>query len=386
MSDRLALFKRISDYLFASYRWGCMNSPGVLAPKPLGLSIDLLEYQRLNQPNYAAYCEICGRTARGMSILDYPPIPVDCFQCADMSLFSKDSCIAEFHSRINDDGQTIHRFCDLGLLQRSLIYAFTLMIARTMSPMTRVFSLLPPRHDDMHSQTSFMAASFVETFGAPDSAHFGSADDGLDTTRLIKALEKASLDNAPVHIIGSPALYSTLLDAMGERSIAGAQGSCIMLTSALTHEMCRCSLDELRKSLSQKLGIDQRHIYCVFEMSELSSQGYEICAMNCTCSDIEDGLYIFPNWVKCMIFNPESMSPLLPGNPGRIAVFDLCSLDSVAFVLTQYEGELVTLTESLRSRVQGHPKYALKLHGKASESIPEGCRSQWKMWAERIVV
>ncbi len=377
MSDRMALFTRISDYLFASYRWGCMNSPGALAPKPLGLSIDLLEYQRLNQPAYGAYCEIYGRTERGTSILDYPPIPVECFKCADMASFPKETSIAEFHSAEDADGRkAIHRFCDKGMPQRSQIYAFTLMIARIMQPTTRVFSMLPSSYDDIHAQESFMVTSFVETLGSADSGHF------TDLEQLITAIEKASEDKVPVHLMGTPEQYHALLDVMGERTVTSDSWSCAMLVGAALHD--RKSLAELKDRLAQKLGFNRGNIYGEFGMCELSSQGYEICALNCPGDAPEEGLYIFPNWVKCMVFNPETMAPLLPGNRGRIAIFDLCNMDSAAFVLTECEGELVTLPEPLRSRVQGHPKYALKFHGRASETIPECCRAQWKTWAGRI--
>lgn len=358
-----------------------MNSPGALAPKPLGLSIDLLEYQRLNLPVYGAYCEIFGRNSRGTSLLDYPPIPVECFKCADMTSFVGERCVAEFHSPEDADGKrAVHRFCDTGLMQRSQIYAFTLMIARIMQPTTRVFSLLPSSRDDVHSQASFMVTSFVETIGGAGSGHFSQTEPGLDG--LVTAIEKASGDKVPVHLMGTPEQYHLLLDVMGNRSVTSDSWSCAMIVGAALHEPK--SMAELKDRLAQRIGINRRNIYGEFGMCELSSQGYEICGMNCTGDDPEEGLFIFPNWVKCLVFNPETMTPLLPGNWGRIAIFDLCSLDSAAFVLTEFEGELVTLPETLRSRVQGHPKYALKLGGRASEPIPEGCRDQWKSWAGRI--
>ncbi len=383
--QRIDLFKRIADFLFASYRWGCMDCPTGLEPKPLGLIVDLLEYQRLNHPLYGKYCEIHGRTSRGTSLLDYPPLPVECFKKADICPFSKDLTVAEFYSSGTTEGiRSIHRFRDVGLMQRSLIYAFTMLIARSIPPQTRVLSLMPSINDNPHSSLGFMISSFVDVLGTEGSGHFFSMDHGLDTDRLIAELEKSAKEQIPVHLMGPAFSYVELLDALHERKITSAPGSGLLETGGYKGKSREIPKSELRDMLSEKLGISRRYIYGEYGMCELSSQGYEICAFNTPGELPEEGLFVFPNWLKCIIFNPENMSPVLPENEGQIALFDLCNLDSAAFILTGDIGELQLLPEPLRARVPGHPKYVLKLKGRAANAVPKGCSMSWDEWAHQL--
>ncbi len=378
---RMTLFKRISDFLFASYRWACMDSPTGLEPKPIGLTIDLLEYQRQNHPLYNKYCSLRGRNDRGTSLLDYPPLPVECFKHADVFPFPKERAVAEFYSSGTTEGvRSIHRFRDTSLMMRSNIYAFTQFIARTMSPKTQIISLMPSAEENPHSSLGFMISSFVEVFGAPGSASFFSMKDGLNTEGLISHLIQCATKDIPVHLMGPAFAYVELLDKMGNREIQSAPGSCLLETGGYKGRCREIPKNELRDALSKHLGIERRHIYGEYGMCELSSQAYEICALNTSCKLPEEGLYIFPNWVKCILFNPENMSPILPGNEGQIAIFDMCNLDSAAYILTGDIGIQVPLDESLRAKVPGHPKHALKLLGRAADAMPKGCSMSWDEW------
>ena len=382
IQDRIELYKRISDFLFAAFRWGCMDSPAGQEPKPTGLMIDLLEYQRLNHPLYGTYCSIQGRTERGSSLLDYPPLPVECFKRADLCPFAPEKCVAEFHSSGTTEGvRSIHKFCDPGLMQRSQIYAFSMLTGRRISQQTRILSLMPSYESNPHSSLGYMISSFVKAFGAPGSGHFFSIEKGLDVDGLCAQIEDAAAHEAPVHLMGPAFAYVELLDRLGDRHFTSAPGSCLLETGGYKGKSREIPRHELRDMLSQKLGIERRAVYGEYGMCELSSQAYEISALNTPGDLPEEGLFIFPNWMRCILFNPENMSPVLPGNEGQIALFDLCNLDSAAYILTGDVGTLVSLNESLRSKVPGHPKYALRLKGRAENAVPKGCSMAWEEWA-----
>ncbi|MBR4986698.1 MAG: hypothetical protein IKY83_13275 [Proteobacteria bacterium] len=381
---RSDLLRRIADYLFAAYRWACMDSPTGLEPKPLGLTIDMLEYQRCCHPVYARYCEMHGRTERGVSLLDYPPLPVEFFKRADVSPFSQVQTIAEFHSSGTTTGdRSIHRFRDVGLLHRAIFFAFTIYVARIMSPRTRVFSLMPSYEDNPHSSLGYMLTQLVRTLGGEGSDFFFSMEDGLASDRLFEALRQAARDEVPVHLLGPAFSYVELLDRLGDEKIASAPESCLFETGGYKGRTREIPKRELRDSLSASLGIERRRIYGEYGMCELTSQGYEICALNTRGELPDEGLFTFPVWMKCILYNPETMAPVLPGNCGQIALFDLCNLDSAGYILTGDIGIMEPLSESLRARVPGHPKHALRLLGRAENAMPKGCSMSWEEWAGR---
>lgn len=382
---RLELFKRISDYLFAHYRWMSMGSPSGLEPRPLGLVIDLLEYQRLHHPLYGRYCRLHGREERGTTILDYPPLPVESFKRADICPFDKSLVTAEFYSSGTTEGiRSIHKFRDPGLMQRSIVYTFTSFVSGALHPKSRVFSLMPSSQDNPHSSLGYMIDALMRILGSESSGHFFNMSSGLDVSGLCEALERAYAENAPVHLMGPAFSYVEFLDATSGHSFKSVPGSCLLETGGYKGRVREIPKSELRDMLSERLNIPRRAIYGEYGMCELSSQGYEISALNTHGELPDEGLYIFPGWMKCILYHPETMQPVLPGHEGQIALLDLCNLDSAAFILTGDVGILEDLPESLRSRVPGHPSHALRLLGRASTAVPKGCSMAWEEWAGRV--
>ncbi len=381
---RPQLYKRIADYIFEIYRWISSHGPKPFEPKAPGLFIDVLEYQRLNHPFYGKYCEINGRTERGSSIFDYPPLPVESFKRADLCPFGKREVVAEFYSSGTTEGvHSVHKFRDLGLLQRTNLLTYTMWMLQLLPKLARYYSLMPSPQDNPHSSLGYMISQFVDNIGIEGSGYFFTMKRGLDADGLCAALEQSSREEIPVNLMGPSFAWVHLLDALGDRTFKCAPGSSLLETGGYKGKSREVPRTELRDALSAKLGISRRNIYGEYGMCELSSQGYEICALNTTGELPEEGLYIFPPWLKCIIFNPDDMSPVMPGNPGQIAFCDLCNLDSAAYILTGDIGTLVELPNELRNRIKGYPRFALNLAGRAPNAIPKGCSIAWDEWARK---
>lgn len=382
---RIDLFKQISDFLFAHYRWVSMGSPSGLEPRPINLAIDLLEYQRQYHPLYGRYCRLHGRETRGTTLLDYPPLPVESFKRADICPFDANLVTAEFYSSGTTEGvRSIHKFRDPGLMLRSIVYTFTTLVSGALHPKSRVFSLMPSSQDNPHSSLGYMIDELMRILGSEGSGHFFSMSSGLDVAGLSAALKQASADEAPVHLMGPAFSYVEFLDATAGQNFHCAPGSCLLETGGYKGRVREIPKSELRDMLSERLGIPRRSIYGEYGMCELSSQGYEISALNTRGELPDEGLYIFPGWMKCILYNPDTMSPVLPGHEGQIALLDLCNLDSCAFILTGDIGIIEDLPESLRARVPGHPRHGLRLLGRASTAVPKGCSMAWEDWASRV--
>lgn len=381
---RSELSKKISDYLFSYFQWGSSAMPIDQEPKMRDLLVDVLEYQRLNHPRYGRYCSLQRCTERGTSILSYPPLPVESFKRADICPFGQEQTVAEFRSSGTTEGvKSIHRFRDTGLLQRALIYTFTLYISRLMPKGMRFLSLMPSYESNPHSSLGYMITQFVQNYGAEGSGFFFDFDRGLDCNSFVAALRDAERDGVAVHIFGPAFAYVELLDWIESSHIAPihcAPGSCLLETGGYKGRTREIPKAELRQALCDKLGIEIGHIYGEYGMCELSSQGYEICALNNRTTRPDECLYIFPGWMKCMLFNPETMAPVLPGHEGQIAFFDLCNLDSAAYILTGDVGTLVELPPDVRRATVGFPKYGLRLRGRAPSAVPKGCSMAWDEW------
>ena len=379
--ERSDLFDKIADYTFSAYRWVRSGAPKVLEPRSIGLNIDLLEYQRQNHPLYQRYCDIHGVTQRGKSILDYPPLPVESFKRKDLCPFDDILTVAEFHSSgTTEKSRSIHKFRDLGLMQRSIFFTFTMLISPFMPTNTRILSLMPSREDNPHSSLGYMISEFVQQMGGSGSGSFFSMANGLDVEGICEQIKQAECDNAPVHLMGPAYAYVELLDKLGDKKFHCPAGSALLETGGYKGKSREIPRSILRDTLAEHLGIERRAIYGEYGMCELSSQGYEICSRNLQDDLPEEGLFIFPPWLKCLIYNPETMSPMTPDADGQIAFFDLCNLDSAAFILTGDIGRLVSLNGDLQNRLPGHPKYALKLYGRAPNAVPKGCSMAWDEW------
>lgn len=380
---RTQLYKRVADYMFAIYQWISGHGPMPFEPKAPGLFVDMLEYQRLNHPLYGKYCEINGCTKRGSSIFDYPPLPVEAFKRADICPFEADQVVAEFYSSGTTEGvHSVHKFRDIGLVQRTNLLTFSMWMLQLLPKLARFYSLMPTPADNPHSSLGFMIAQFVDGIGAPGSGSFFTMENGLDAEGLCDALEQSYREEIPVYLMGPSFAWVHLLDQMGDRTIKCAPGSSLLETGGYKGKSREVPRSELRNALASKLGLNRRFIYGEYGMCELSSQGYEICALNTTGELPQEGLYIFPPWLKCIVFNPDDMSPVMPGNPGQIAFCDLCNLDSAAYILTGDVGTMVELPAELRQRIKGYPRFALNLAGRAHNAVPKGCSIAWDEWAQ----
>ena len=383
--DRASLWSEISAFMFGSYRWASERGSSSLRPKALDLCMDVLEYQRQNNPAYGRYCVQSGCTHRGVRLFDYPPLPVACFRREEVVGFCLLERVAEFHSSGTTEGvSSRHVFRDLGLMQRSILYHYSLMVAGGVQPGTRYLSLMPRYEDNPHSSLGYMISQLIEALGGEKSGYYFSMSDGLDVAGLREAILDAARDDVPVHLFGPAYSYVALLDGLGLERLTCASGSCLMETGGYKGRGREVPRAELRDALSVGLGIDRGRIYGEYGMCELSSQGYEICALNTSANIPEEGLFVLPPWLMCVIYSPETMAPVLPDHDGQIALFDLCNLDSVSFILTGDVGCLVTLPASLQASLPGAPAYALRLYGRASSAIPKGCSLAWEAWDRRM--
>ncbi len=390
---RQKLWQDIADHLFQCFAWASSFDHGhgrfdVLAlnrPKFPGIEGRLLQYQRETNPVYARYCDVCGVCGDGSHLMDWPPLPVECFKRSDVSAADAEHAQATFYSSgTTTDARSVHRFADVGLMQRSIIYQYGNLIGRSIMPETRILSLMPSYEDNPNSSLGFMISYFITAVGGPKSACYFNMNTGLDIPALCAALEDAQTAGVPVHLMGPAFAYVQLLDALGDRKFACAPYSALLETGGYKGKTREVPKNELRDQLAAKLGIDRRRIYGEYGMCELSSQGYELCALNAPADLIpEEGLFILPPWMRCLIYSPDSMRPVMPDNDGQIALFDMCNIDSAAFILTGDVGRLVTLSDALRVHVPGHPKFALKLYGRAQNAVPKGCSMAWEEWASK---
>lgn len=390
---RRQLVQEIGDYLFTCFQWassfddghGHMHVLSLRKPVFPGLENRILAYQRATNPVFARYCDAMGVSSESRGLLDWHPLPVECFKRSSVCPFPEEKTVAAFcSSGTTSESRSVHRFMDIGLLQRSIIYQYANMIGRAIWPNTHIISLMPSWSDNPHSSLAFMIQYLSETVGGARSCSCFSMSSGLDVDRLKDLLRACASAGEPVHLMGPAFAYVTLLDALGDETLVCAPNSALLETGGYKGRTREIPKSELRDSLSRTLGIERTRIYGEYGMCELSGQAYELCSLNARADLVpEEGLFLFPPWMKCVIYSPDTMRPVLPDHDGQIAIFDPCNLDSVSFILTGDIGRLVPLDARLRSTIPGHPKYALRLYGRAPSAVPKGCSMSWEEWSQR---
>ncbi|HEY9886331.1 MAG TPA: hypothetical protein V6C96_03620, partial [Vampirovibrionales bacterium] len=116
---------------------------------------------------------------------------------------------------------------------------------------------------------------------------------------------------------------------------------------------------DLYELISQKLGVPQQNIIGQYGMSELGSQFYDLNVQETNQS--EQRLKHIPAWCKVRILNPENLQKEMPlQENGLIAIYDLCNMDSMPFVLTGDIGQKINET-------------CFEILGRANKLTPKGC-------------
>jgi hypothetical protein len=321
------------------------------------LALALFAFQREAVPIYRELCE--RRNAGPDSVRDWrqiPPVPTGAWKEFEVSSIPAGERTRVFYSS-GTTGQTpsrhFHSAESLSVYEASLLPWFRRHFFGSRTPPMKLLFLTPETAP--HSSLVHMFTTARRHFGAPDSVFTGRLDaDGswsLDLERTLAAVREAVGENTPIGLLGTAFSFVFLLDHLessGKR-FALPSGSRVMETGGYKGRTRALTKAQLRRMLSEFLGVPPAQVLAEYGMSELSSQAYDNAA----------GVFHFPPWARVSVISPETGAELGEGETGLLRVFDLANIGSV----------LAVQTEDLAAR-RGD---GFELLGRAAASEPRGC-------------
>jgi hypothetical protein len=182
----------------------------------------------------------------------------------------------------------------------------------------------------------------------------------LDPTRSRAWLEQHTAHNQPVVILATALALAELLSHLAPDPLRLSPGSRVMETGGYKGRTHAIPKQQLRATITRRLGIPPSHIVGEYGMSELSSQAYDHVAGQP--EPPGSRRFRFPPWARSVVIRPETDTAAAEGEIGLLRVFDLANVRSA----------LAIQTEDLVVR-RGD---AFEWVGRAAHSDPRGCSLQ----------
>ncbi len=304
----------------------------------------VIVYQRQALPAYGRLCK-----GDHLGWHEAPLVPTELFRELDLCSLPMSPSDRTFLTSGTTEGRRgQRRVPDLSLYDAAMAAPFIAHVLGGDTRPHRWVSLIPRADVLPESSLSHMVTALSEPLS---SECFWVMDkEGLDLDLALRALSEGNgFGDEPVIVLTTAFAIDEFLE--GARWLAPLpKGSRLMLTGGFKGRREAIPETELISKIEQKLGIARDHIIGEYGMTELSSQAYGIA-----------GLAMKPNpGLRFRILHPDTGKPLLPGQVGLVACFDLLNLDNVSAVLT---GDLGAIDTS----------GALTLYGRRPGAIPRGC-------------
>jgi hypothetical protein len=305
----------------------------------------LLAIARWQARRVEPYARLCA--SRGLdpglpslTLDSFPAIPTDVFRYRRVAAHREQDDHRVFltsGTRSGDRGA--HHLHELGLYDHSARVA----AAHSLFPegvRIRLISLVPTPQEAPESSLSYMVDRFGVWFGAGDMEVVWK-DGLLDLEHLIRALDQAVADGQATALLGTSFALVHAEEGLRARTWTLPSGSRIMQTGGFKGRSREVDSEELRRSLTERYGVDPSWIIAEYSMAELSSQTYET-----TLREAWAGIsapvrrLAAPPWVRRVVCDPETLVPMTSGC-GLLRIEDPANLDTAWAVQTSDLAEIV---------------------------------------------
>lgn len=319
------------------------------------LARDLFSFQYEQIAAYRAWCDQQGRTPQNLGgAADIPLVPVTAFKRRQLAtMVARVAPAAVFETSGTSDGAP-----GRVMLAETLVYDASLRAAfrRHVLPdgvarAHRCLSLVPGPDLRPRSSLGHMVRVLTETWDDGGGAgHLRAVRDGddhgeLDLDALCRDLKLAVLHRVPVLLLTTSIALEMMLQAwpQGLRLQLPA-GSRVMDTGGPKGRHLSTDRAQQHAWLVQTLGLQPWDIVGELGMTELCSQRYETVTRARIIGDVAAArLYVGPPWLRSVVLEPGSLTPVPMGELGIVGHLDLANLDTCAFVLTADLGRLLPL-------------------------------------------
>jgi hypothetical protein len=327
-----------------------------------GMALRIFAHHYARNVPYRRFCDSQRVSAsRVEHWTQIPALPVAAFKTADVCAFPPaEAGVVYLTSGTTDQAaQGRHYLRDTRLYDAALVPNLKAHLLADADSM-RIAVLAPSATEAPHSSLSHMLALAVERWGAPGSRFYVTRGQ-LDFRALDADLTALEAYGEPVCLMGTAFAFVHFLDdaAVRGRRYRLADGSRLMDTGGFKARSREIPRDELYRQYERCFGIPTHHVVNEYGMTEMSSQFYDTVLADFRAGRRRERRKVAPPWVRTMVVDPESLSPLLPGELGLLRHYDLANLDSVLALQTEDLG--VGLEEGFQ------------VLGRAAGAEPRGC-------------
>jgi hypothetical protein len=330
---------------------------GIPAP---GLPVDEERFNRLalrvfayqfgaNEP-YRRYCERRGvLPGEFTDWREIPAVPTDAFKEVPLTCFPHEQAEAVFvtsgTTRQVQRGR--HYLRTLDLYHASLLPNFAAHLLPDSARLPAVVLFFSPEAMPQSSLAHMFGVVIEHLCQPAEAATYFVTPEGIDIEGAVARLAQLEAAGQPVLVMGTAFAFVHLLDHMAARSqrLRLPPGSRLMDTGGYKGRSREVPKDELYAMYGDLLGIADHHIVNEYGMTEMGSQFYDGVLRRAT----GDGQWaiggtaqeraqprrkVAPPWVRTVVMDPETLTPVPPGQTGVLCHYDLANLDSVLALQT----------------------------------------------------
>lgn len=175
----------------------------------------------------------------------------------------------------------------------------------------------------------------LKELGAPGSRFLGS-DAGVDRGELVEELRSSESAGPPLVLVGyAPELIETLDGlAAGRVRVRLPEGSRVAVIGVAPARLGGNA--GLVRAAEAVLGVREADVVDIYFLTEMATPLFDR-------GGAEGGgrVKVLPPWVRAVAVDPETLTPLGPGEVGLLGFVDLASLDRPASILTDDLGFVV---------------------------------------------
>jgi len=339
-----------------------------------GLALAIARFQAEASPGFARLVK--SRGGRLERLADVPGVPTDAFRLTRVAAHPAELDVARFEtSGTTGSERGLHPFRTLETYE-SLALAFGRRALVGFRPGPRVVVSLAPAPGEVPTSSLGMMMTFFQREWDGRSLADGSFDrelaarwlfdeDGLDLAGLEHAAMVAVRRGEPFVVLATAFALVGLLDALGGRTIAAPQETCVMVTGGFKGRSREVQRDDLRRDLARAFGIPETHVVAEYGMTELTSQLYEGTLPGAELQGDPDVL-LEPEWLRVEAVDPVTLEAVPAGEIGIARIIDLGNVDSALIVQTE---------DLVRRRGAG-----IELLGRRPGATARGCSLAVEAW------
>lgn len=331
------------------------------------LALEIFAHQFAHCAAYQDYCLSRGRTPD--TVADWraiPPVPIVAFKHADLCC---GPAVRTFLSSGTTAGlatRSRHQLPDLRLYHASALAGLRQFLVPDLRR-GRLVSIVHRVEDLPDSSLAQMVSWAMAAFGTADSIA-AMGPDGVDLDAFIAALRASERDGEPLVLLATTGALVRVLDRCRERGATFRlpHGSRLMDTGGDKGAPRHLSRNGLLHAVWNTFAIPG--YFCVNEygMAELSSQFYDSVITDRVRGCHRPRRKLGPHWVRTLVLDGETLTPVEPGRPGLLCHIDLANAGSAMAVLSEDVGCQV--------------REGFQLLGRAPDAEARGCSLTAGQW------